>query len=344
VPGFESITEQRRPVRILTAFLRKGTIPHALLFTGIEGVGKKRAAEIFAMACNCLGYGREQTTVNSGEKGSNNNLEITEPCGICSSCRKILSNSHPDVIHIEPSGYSIRISQIRDLCGVLSLKPYEARIRVVIISDAHTMNSAASNALLKILEEPPDRTMLILTAPEKTDLIPTVSSRCQNIKFNPVPRKKIAQMLSETKGMNPVDADIFAGISKGSVSGALNISSRKLLNKRDWLISELESLSINDTGRCLAFAERLSKEKDDFLDSLETMDIWYRDMAVFRHSPDKIIFIDLSDRMKTSYKKHSEQGLIAKSGEIRMARKAVMGNGHLRLTAETLVFHLAKNV
>jgi len=342
VPGFESITDQRRPVRILTAFLRKGTIPHALLFTGIEGVGKQTAARIFAMACNCLGGGPEQPPLNSGKTGLPDNHKISEPCGICRSCRKILSNSHPDVIHIRPSGYSIRISQIRDLCGILSLKPYEAKVRVVIISDAQAMNVAAGNALLKILEEPPDRTILILTAAEKTDLISTVSSRCQNIKFNPVSRKKIAQILSERKGIDPVDADIFAGMSNGSLSGAFNISSSKLLRKRDWLIGELESLSINDTGRCLAFAERLSKDKDDFLDSLEAINIWYRDMAVIRHSPDKIIFIDLSDKMQTSYKKYSEQSLISKFEEIRMARQAIRANGNLRLTAESLVLKLVQ--
>ena len=342
MPGFESITDQRRPTRILTAFLRKGTIPHALLFTGIEGVGKQTAARIFAMTCNCLGDGQEQPPVNSGKTGLPDNHKISEPCGICSSCRKILSNSHPDIIQIKPSGYNIRISQIRDLCGILSLKPYEAKIRVVIISDAQAMNMAAGNALLKILEEPPDRTILILTATEKTDLISTVSSRCQNIKFNPVSRKKIAQMLFESKGIDPVAADIFAGMSNGSLSGAFNISSSKLLRKRDWLISELESLSLKDTGRCLLFAERLSKDKDDFLDSLETINIWFRDMAVFKHYPDKIIFIDLSDKMQTSYKKHSEKSLILKSEEIRIARQAIRANGNLRLTAETLVLKLVQ--
>jgi len=342
VPGFESITDQKRPIRILAAFLRKGTIPHALLFTGIEGVGKQTAARIFAMACNCLDCGPAQSPVNSAKTGLPDNYKISEPCGICRSCRKILSNSHPDVIQIKPSGYNIRISQIRDLCGILSLKPYEAKVRVVIISDAQTMNKAAGNALLKILEEPPDRTILILTATEKTDLISTVSSRCQNIKFNPVSRDKIARMLFESKGIDPVDADIFAGISNGSLSGAFNISSSKLLKKRDWLLSELESLSLKDTGRCLAFAERLSKDKDDFLDSLETIKIWYRDMAVLKHYPDKIIFIDLSDKMRTSCKKYSEQSLISKFGEIRMARQAIQANGHLRLTAETLILKLVQ--
>ena len=341
MPGFESITDQIRPARILAAFLRKGTIPHALLFTGIEGVGKQTAARMFAMACNCLEDGRGQPHVISVKTGLPDNYKISEPCGICRSCRKILSNSHPDVIQIKPSGYNIRISQIRDLCGILSLKPYEAKVRVVIISDAQTMNTAAGNALLKILEEPPDRTILILTATEKTDLISTVSSRCQNIKFNPVSRKKIARILFESKGIDPVDADIFAGMSNGSLSGAFNLSSI-LLKKRDWLLSELESLSLKDTGRCLAFAERLSKDKDDFLDSLETIKIWYRDIAVFKRYPDKIVFIDLSDKMQTADKKHSDQSLISKFEEIQMARQAVRANGNLRLTAETLVLKLVQ--
>lgn len=340
--GFESIADQIRPVRILTSFLRKGTVPHALLFTGIEGVGKLTAARIFAMACNCLRTCSEQPVIDSGKTGSSDNYNISDPCGICRSCRKILSNSHPDVIRIKPSGNNIRISQIRDLCGTLSLKPYEAKVRVVIISDAQAMNMAAGNALLKILEEPPDRTILILTATEKTDLISTVSSRCQNIKFNPVSRGKIARMLSESKGIDPVNAEIYAGFSRGSLSGALNISGRRLLGKRDWLISELESLSLKDTGRCLAFAERLSKERDDLLEYLEIIKTWYRDMAVLRYYPDKIIFTDLSDKMRISRKKYSEQSLVSKFEEIRMAGQAVRANGNLRLTAETLVLKLVQ--
>jgi DNA polymerase III subunit delta' len=343
VPGFESITDQKRPTRILTAFLRKGTVPHALLFTGIEGVGKLTAARIFAMACNCLGNSAEQPPANSDKTGSSDSCNISEPCGICRSCRKILSNSHPDVIHIKPSGNNIRISQIRDLCETLSLKPYEAKVRVVIISDAQAMNTAAGNALLKILEEPPDRTILILTATEKRDLISTVSSRCQNIKFNPVSRGKIARMLSENKGIDPVNAESYAGMSGGSISGAFNISGRNLLRKRDWLIGELESLSLKDIGRCLAFAERLSKERDDFLEYLETIKIWYRDMAVFRYYPDKIIFNDLSEKLLISHIKHSERSILSKFAEISMAGQAVRSNGHLRLIAETLVLKLVQS-
>ena len=82
----------------------------------------------------------------------------------------------------------IKIDQIRELCQVLTMKPYEARVRVVIIADAHTLNPAAGNALLKMLEEPPARTVLILTAPQTGDLLPTIVSRCQHIRFKPIAR------------------------------------------------------------------------------------------------------------------------------------------------------------
>ena len=96
-------------------------------------------------------------------------LKTTDPCGCCKSCRKIQTGNHPDIIQVKPFGPLIRIGQIRDLCRILAMKPYEARYRVVIISHAQAMNPAAGNALLKVLEEPPDRTILILTAMQATD-------------------------------------------------------------------------------------------------------------------------------------------------------------------------------
>lgn len=342
MPGFESITDQIRPALILNTFIRKGAVPHALLFTGMEGVGKQAAAKAFAMACNCLGNIPCKPSVNSGKPASSGKPEGCGPCGSCGSCRKILSSSHPDIIEIKPSGPFIKISQVRDLCQILAFKPYEARIRVVIISDAQTMNTAAGNALLKLLEEPPERTVLILTATEKQDLIPTIASRCQHIRFNPVPRKRLSEILVESKGMAPADAGIFAAMSNGSVSRALALSDKSHLKKRNWLVNELESLSLKETGKCMAFAERLSKDKEDFLDSLELLKIWYRDIAVFKYYPEKIVFSDLSDKTKTAFLRHTENDLISKFNELRVARKNILANANLRLTAETLVFRLVR--
>ncbi|MBW2248732.1 MAG: hypothetical protein JRF62_16445, partial [Deltaproteobacteria bacterium] len=159
---------QEQPIRLLTTLLQNGTIPHALLFIGIEGVGKRTAAMALAMACNCKAikpeHFSERMKIRSDGNIPSDQIKTISPCGRCNSCRKIESGNHPDIIVLNPSGPFIRIGQIRELCGTLAMKPYEARLRVVIISDAQTMNLSAGNALLKLLEEPPDRTILILTA------------------------------------------------------------------------------------------------------------------------------------------------------------------------------------
>jgi len=343
VSGFESITDQIRPALILNTFIRKGAIPHALLFTGTEGVGKEAAAKAFAMACNCFGRTPHVSSANSQQSDLTGKPESDGPCGICSSCRKILSNSHPDIIEIKPAGPYIRISQVRELCEILAFKPYEARIRTVIISDAQTMNKAAGNALLKLLEEPPERTILILTSTEKSDIIPTIASRCQHIRFNPLSRKKLAEMLIENKGIEPAEAGIFAAMANGSFTRALALSDKSRIKKRDWLVNEIETLSLKETGKCLAFAERLSREKEDLLDSLEILNIWYRDIAIFKYYPGKIIFSDISDKTKTASPRHTEKDLLSKFDEIRGARNNILANANIRLTAETLVFRLVRS-
>ena len=116
MPGFESIIGQNLSVRLLQTFLRNGTLPHALLFTGIEGIGKRTTANILAMALNCR----------------DKKISPVNPCGKCRSCRQISSGSHPDVITIEPQNGYLRIDQIRKLLGSLSMKPFSAEHRVVV--------------------------------------------------------------------------------------------------------------------------------------------------------------------------------------------------------------------
>ena len=168
--GFESVIDQQKPIGILRALLEQSSVAHALLFTGIDGVGKQKTARMFAMAVNCELYRGDTTSQISVD---------SVPCGQCVSCRKITSGNHPDVLHIQPQGNLIRIDQIRALGRTLAMKPYEARYRVVMISDGHRMNPESANALLKMLEEPPEQTLLVLTASETADLLPTVVSRCQ---------------------------------------------------------------------------------------------------------------------------------------------------------------------
>ena len=329
--GFESIIDQHKPIRLLTAFLQKGTTPHALLFTGIEGVGKRMTALTFAMACNCM----------NAKQGTQHQDTASNPCLRCRSCRKIKSGNHPDIIFIKPSGPFIRINQIRSLCHTLGMKPYEARQRVVIISEAQAMNPEAGNALLKVLEEPPERTLLILTALQTSDLLPTIVSRCQLIRFNPISPKNIAGFLVGKKGLAPSDAMILATLANGSLSKAILMDQADWIKRRNWLIDEVEALPSRSVGPRLAFAERLAKNKDVLADSLEVIKLWLRDLVIYHYDPAKIINRDLVDKIQSASQRMRVESILSKLDAILSAQKNMSANSNLRLTLEVLTFRLA---
>ncbi len=349
---FDSITDQKRPVRILAAFLQKRNIPHALLFTGIEGIGKKDAATAFAMACNCTGEKPGLSEVIDDSTIKKDLPLAVNPCGCCRSCRKIESGNHPDIIRIKPSGAFIRIDQIRGLCDTLAMKPYEARVRVVIISDAHAMNPSASNALLKMLEEPPDSSILILTACHISDLLPTIVSRCQHIRFNPVSVKSIETRLIENQGLAQDKASIIASMANGSISRAFAMNNSSWINRRNWLINNIGpdqsdqsqpgALFSMSSGMLMAFAEMLKKNKDFLFDSLEIMKSWLRDLVIYNYHPEKIINKDLITKIQYASQKIDIESLLLKIDAIQAAQKNIQANANLRLTLETMMMRIGR--
>lgn len=332
--GFKVIINQEQPKRILTACLKTGHIPHAFLFTGKSGVGKRITAMTFAMACNCMG--KEPDT--------------TEPCGNCISCLKIKSGNHPDIITISPSGSYIKIAQIRSLCHILAMKPYEARLRVVIISDAQTMNPSAGNALLKVLEEPPARTILILTAVQSSDLLTTIVSRCQHIRFNPISTDNIVKVLTDKEGVDVEEAAVVANIADGSLSRALAMvkSSHRTSwpDQRSWLINAIgldrpETMPMQPIGLLLAYAERLSKSKSAVADSLEVIQSWLRDLVIYKYSPEKILNRDLIDKIQSASQQADVKLLLSKIEAVQTAERNIEAKANLKLTLEMLAMRLA---
>ena len=345
--GFESIIDQDRSIRILNTFLQKGTIPHALLFSGIEGVGKENAAVAFAMACNCTGEisesdAEQEDTRSDGHPDTDNRPKTDRPCGRCKSCRKINSDNHPDIIRVKPSGAFIKIDQIRALCQTLAMKPYEASIRVVIISDAQAMNPAAGNALLKALEEPPGRTILILVTTRASDLLPTVVSRCQPIRFKPISRQSLESALIREHGFDSEDAAVIAAMAGGSMSRALRMHRNNWISHRNWLIGELESLSGGPVNRLLALANQLSKEKNDLPDTLEVIKSWFRDLVIARLHPDKLLNQDLASTLQQISQKMSLISLLSKFEAVQSTQTAIQAGTHIRLAMETMLLKLSR--
>ena len=137
------------------------------LYVGPDGAGKRERAKNFAKGVNCL------------------DARDGKPCEACTSCKKIDREIHPDVFFIQPEGASstIGIDQVREVINKANLKPYEARSKVFIINNAHSMNEVSANAFLKTLEEPPENTVFILISRSKDLLLPTIVSRCHIVRF-----------------------------------------------------------------------------------------------------------------------------------------------------------------
>jgi DNA polymerase-3 subunit delta' len=347
VPGFKSLINQEKPIRILTTLLKNGTLPHAFLFTGTEGVGKQTAAIALAMACNCQQESAglkaaDQSDPTRNSPSAKSDATLIDSCGVCKTCKKIASGKHADIIRIQPSGSFIKIAQIRELVHTLAMKPYEARVRVAIISEAQAMNDAASNALLKILEEPPERTMLVLVATSKSGLLPTIVSRCQQVAFSPISKKNIAHLLREEHKLADEAAEIIAAMANGSYSRAQAMARSNWLSRRKWLLGEIETLSIQKMSRLLALAEKLSGEKQAVSDTLEIIKVWFRDLIIAQFDPGKIINHDVAGKIKIAARKNTVPTLLSKVNAVQHVQNRLRANTNLRLAMEGLLMQLAQ--
>ena len=307
-------------------------------------MGKQRAAAILAMALNCAANreGSDAERVDAGPpdlSGVKPSFTI-QPCGSCKSCRKIESGNHPDIIRLKPSGPFIKIDQIRTLCQTLAMKPYEAAMRVVIISDAQAMNPAAGNALLKMLEEPPLQTILVLISAHTSDLLPTVVSRCQPIRFNPISKTNLAALLVREHGMDAGDAIIIAAMSAGSLSRALRMYRSNWIGRRHWLISELDSLSAGSLNRQLAFGDQLAKNKDDLPDTLAVLKSWLRDLVVAKLHPERMVNHDQASKLQQTSQVMSLTSLLSKFETIQSTQNAIQAGTNIRLAMESMVLNL----
>jgi DNA polymerase III subunit delta' len=334
--GFSAIVGQPFAISVLKTLLRNGKLPHALLFTGDDGVGKKMTATAFAMACNCLTL--------KAVLDHRPHLDVVDACGECAPCRKITGNNHADVIHIAPQSSMIRIDRIRSLLETLSLKPNEAQQRVVIISDAHAMNPEAGNALLKVLEEPPARTLLVLTTRQPSDLLPTVVSRCRQIRFMPLAAADVKRLLKETDSGDTDSVEIAAALCDGSYSRARRLLDKRWLGRREWIIKVLTRRMAGDESDIrawLAFAEMLSRKKDLIEESLEIITIWLRDVLVAGYDPTRILNRDHRKALTKTAGRIDRRRLLEQMDAVDGATTALRSNANVRLTLDAMVLRMA---
>ncbi|HLF29234.1 MAG TPA: DNA polymerase III subunit delta' [Anaerolineae bacterium] len=233
----------------------------AYLITGPAQIGKAALARALAMALNCTG--------------------ATRPCGACRACVRIASNTHADVRFIAPEGERLKIEQIRELQRELSLAPLEARLRVAILDDFDRATVEAMNALLKTLEEPPSRVVLILIAPEAEVLLPTIVSRCQIIALRPLTPAQVQTALSARWGIDGEHAALLAHLSGGRLGWAVTAAQDDaLLEKRAARLNELQRLLSASRVERFAYAEALARRPADAREALDLWRTWWRDVLL----------------------------------------------------------------
>jgi DNA polymerase III subunit delta' len=293
IKSFSQITGQDTAVAFLKRVIGRGKIPHAFLFTGIEGVGKTTTALAFCQALNCP----------EPVKG--------EGCGKCRNCRQLVSGNFPDLKFIEPDGQFIKIEQIRELNRDICFRPVEGAFRVVVINRADLMNQESANSFLKTLEEPPPGNVIILKVKEPLDLLPTIVSRCQKIPFRPLPRSVVKEYLIIETGMAEETAALIAGISDGSLGKAIRISAGNYLEERQKSILNIIQLpGMQKTGAidlAMEYAQDVKKRDHDSSGSMDLFELigiwktWYRDLIIMKADgpAGMLINADFSRKLKS---------------------------------------------
>lgn len=204
--SFSHVQDQEVAVQLLQRILRRGRIPNAMLFWGPGGVGKSLAAHEMAKAVNC----KERRD---------------DACDQCLQCRKVDHGNHPDVRVVVPTGTSryIKTAKISEINEICSLRPYESEWRTVIFQDADRMNTTAQNHFLKMLEEPPGRTLFILLSEYPRELLPTIRSRCQGVRFRSLRPETVSALLKRERDLSSEKAASLAALSQGRMDRALEL-------------------------------------------------------------------------------------------------------------------------
>lgn len=322
--SFRDIIGHERQIQYLQNAMRNGRLAHAYLFVGKEGIGKRLVALNLAKALNCPRNGED-------------------PCDECPSCLKIDHLHHPDVLLVEPQGQWIRIDQIRDLQRELSHKPFEGKRRVCILRGSDRMRQEAANALLKILEEPPLHTVLILLASHSDLMLPTIISRCQQISFHPLPVKRVIEVIRSRLELNDEEAHILASLANGSLGKALRIDLDLAFRVRREIIGKIMDLPSYGAERILGLAEELASGNDDLPLLLSMIHAWYRDLLTFRvrGSLAPLINMDLLNEIRESAPKLNTPSLINRMEVIQGALWNLDRNANRQITLEAMLLDLA---
>lgn len=262
--------------------IENNKISHAYILTGEAGTGRKSIANAFSMALLC-------------ERGGK------EPCMVCHSCKQVLSGNHPDLIYVKhEKPNSIGVDDIREqINDTIMIRPYSSYYKVYIVDEAEKMTVQAQNALLKTIEEPPSYAVIILITTNQEAFLPTILSRCVQLKLKPLKDFTVKSYLVEHLGVAEKEAEICAAFARGNLGKAIHLASsdefKELYYKMMALVKNVDTMDIVDLMDRIREIKELNFDISEVLDMLQ---LWYRDVLMFKVTKDMNLLI-FKDEYKT---------------------------------------------
>ncbi|MEG2246959.1 MAG: ATP-binding protein [Paraclostridium sp.] len=304
---FDKIIGQGFAKKYLLNSINKDKINHAYLFEGIDGVGK---------------------------------LTFTKELAKYLLKTEHVENS-PDYISIEPQGASIKIAQIRSLQTDVIIKPH-GDYKIYVINDAQKMTIESQNALLKTLEEPPLYVIIILITNNKNSLLDTIKSRCDIVKFLPIPLIELKKYL-EDKGIDERKSSILATFSRGSISKALELSeSSDFMIMREDIQNNIQVMLEKNVVEILELPSKYDKYKDNIIEVLDITINYFRDIMMLKENVDKdmIINIDKITYLQNMSKKINYSQVSKIIDIIEETKKKLRSNCNFNLSIQVMALNI----
>lgn len=327
--GFQDIIGHEMVIGHLQQAIEYNKISHAYILAGEEGMGRKTLAKAFAMTLLC--------------ERSNK-----EPCMECHACKQILSGNHPDVIwvtHEKPA--SIGVDDIRtQINDSIMLKPYSSTYKLYMVDEAEKMTVQAQNSLLKTIEEPPFYAVIILMTTNEEVFLPTILSRCIQLKLKPLKTQAVSAYLTESMGVSESQAEVYAAFARGNLGKAIHLASsedfRQLYNSAVNLLKNVKGM---DVSSLLEQIKKLQESSMDIAECLDFMQLWYRDILMFKVTKDTnlLIFKEEYSTVSTLCQKSSYEGIEIILDAIEKAKARLKANVNTELALELMLLTMKEN-
>lgn len=329
MPGFKDIIGHDTIKEHLKKAIESDHVSHAYILTGETGMGRKSLANAFAMTLLC-------------EKGK------SEPCMECHACKQVMSSNHPDLIFVghEKPG-SIGVDDIREqINDTIMIRPYSSYYKIYIVDEAEKMTVQAQNALLKTIEEPPSYAIIMLLTTNQEAFLPTILSRCVQLKLKPLKDSVVKSYLMGSLGIKESRADIYAAFARGNLGRAIHLaSSEEFQLLYSELLHMLKHLKEMDIMELLFYIKKMKDENLDIYDCLDFMQLWYRDVLMYKVTQDinLLIFREEFNTMKEMSAASAYDGIERILKAIDKARIRLEANVNMELAMELMLLVMKEN-